>query len=277
MYKPEEFLPIVKRLMERYTSKESSSVTYETAGMLGDAVLYCVEEWMRECKGELPEGHLDLKFIYSKGYEKVVQKVVKARALYDGILDGFEDYGCRNYRDTILKGMPGFFLCYNPEFNPMNHILTLDYPALRQDDTACGIDLIYQYLECISIESELLGLFPVDCVRKLVNGYQKHFGIPYMENLCDLVLLQAIGCIMADQPVSQLVIDEVGLEKILFQIKGEKAEQIEKELKGYLRILTSRIDDQRAGPYFMGQAREYAVRIGNGLKYGGIDEVFSVD
>ena len=43
-YQLEELLPITAWLADKYTSKESSSVTYDTAQMLMEAVIYCVKE-----------------------------------------------------------------------------------------------------------------------------------------------------------------------------------------------------------------------------------------
>ena len=40
-----EALPIVAELSRKYTSGESTSVTYETANRLMGAVLYCVNEY----------------------------------------------------------------------------------------------------------------------------------------------------------------------------------------------------------------------------------------
>lgn len=43
-YEMAQLLELTKQLSEQYTSKDSSSVTYETAGMLMEAVLYCIQE-----------------------------------------------------------------------------------------------------------------------------------------------------------------------------------------------------------------------------------------
>ncbi len=44
IYRMEELIPIVGRLAEKYTGFESSSITYEKAGQLMEAVLYCIHE-----------------------------------------------------------------------------------------------------------------------------------------------------------------------------------------------------------------------------------------
>ena len=47
-YEMEELIPIVAKLTERFTSKESTSVTYEQARQLMGAVIYCIQQ----CQGE---------------------------------------------------------------------------------------------------------------------------------------------------------------------------------------------------------------------------------
>ncbi len=46
-YKMEELIPVVSRLAEKYTAFEDSSVTYEKAEQLMEAVLYCIRELER--------------------------------------------------------------------------------------------------------------------------------------------------------------------------------------------------------------------------------------
>lgn len=43
-YEMEELVPIVGKLAEKYTSHESTSITYEKAEQLMGAVLYCIHE-----------------------------------------------------------------------------------------------------------------------------------------------------------------------------------------------------------------------------------------
>ena len=47
-YTMEELLPVVGKLTEKYTGFSSTSVTYETARQLMEAVLYCIGEKSEE-------------------------------------------------------------------------------------------------------------------------------------------------------------------------------------------------------------------------------------
>ena len=50
-YEMNELLPIVAKLAEKYTSKESSSITYERAEYLMEAVIYCINEYVDRIAG----------------------------------------------------------------------------------------------------------------------------------------------------------------------------------------------------------------------------------
>jgi hypothetical protein len=43
-YEISELIPIVAELTDLYTSKESTSITYEKANQLMEAVLFCIQE-----------------------------------------------------------------------------------------------------------------------------------------------------------------------------------------------------------------------------------------
>lgn len=274
MYSQEELLPLITRLMERYTSKESSSVTYETANMLAEAVVYCIAEWIHAGDTQLTDGKIDLKLFYSKGYEAVIQKVKKAGELYNKMLDDFMDYGCRSYRETILDGMPAFFLRYDAEFNPQDHLLTLDYPTYIPVGGLSGIDRIYEYLLDINLEKKFLAQFPEENIQGLLQQYQERYQVPYFDNLCELLILQAVGCIIAERPVSLLRLDRKALRTIRYQFADSEEAGIEREIKGYIRMLCSGLTDKKAKEYFPSRAGDYAVRIRNGMENDNLEEVF---
>ena len=69
----EELLPVVAWLAQKYTGGESSSVTYERARYLMEAVIYCIEEGRKENGDFYPvcQEKPDAKKEYEFGYEKV--------------------------------------------------------------------------------------------------------------------------------------------------------------------------------------------------------------
>lgn len=159
VYKIEELLPVMAKLSDKYTSKDSASVSYETAQQLMEAILYCIQECGDENKDLLGGASVDCMTAYEQGYRFTMDKVMRAKEVYHRITSDFEDYGCRNYRETIIEGMPMFFTKYDVRFEPQNHILSLDYPALGIAPGKRGIDLIMDYLEEIEYEQHFLKYF----------------------------------------------------------------------------------------------------------------------
>ena len=76
----EELLPIVAKLAEKYTSGESSSVTYERAQGLMQAVLYCINETRQE-ENVLYAAEMSAKEVYQIGYQMVVEKAKETTAV----------------------------------------------------------------------------------------------------------------------------------------------------------------------------------------------------
>ena len=56
-YKTEELIPIVAKLAEKYTAKESTSITYEKAQQLMGAVIYCICEYEAAQKQSVAAKH----------------------------------------------------------------------------------------------------------------------------------------------------------------------------------------------------------------------------
>lgn len=184
----EEILTILEKLMKAYTSAQSTSVSYETAQMLMEAIQYCIREYYlekaeaggeQETEGLLTVENIPVTQLYKEGYEAVLNKVYRAKAIYERLILNFEDYGCRHYRDTILKEIPKFFLYYDPKFCPQNSVLTLDYPVEEDLKDLCGADRIYRYLQCVEREQEELSKLPGErvaaCLGEICPKYEELF------------------------------------------------------------------------------------------------------
>lgn len=214
-YKMEELLPVVKDLSERYTGKESTSITYETARHLMEAVLYCLNENNETLlRPEMEEGtglgslHMlksscpvSAAEAYQNGYELLLQKVRKARTVYEEVAADFNAYGNLACSETVLKGIPAFFLYYDAKFDPENAVITMDYPILADMSRWRGGDAVCFYLDCIRLEQRFLKRFPEDTVRSFLlsadSGCKELF-----INLCGTVLRGVLACMMLGKQVS---------------------------------------------------------------------------
>ncbi len=182
-YTMEELLPVVKRLTEKFTGKESTSVTYETAERLMGAVIYCIREYQKaeptanDSSTEVwnQQEKLSAAEAYDRGYQAVIAKVLAAKKLYEDILVDFNWYGNRALYDTFIEGMPAFFIHYDARFYPQDHILTLDYPILQMSGELCGVDAIYEYLVCIRTEQTFLSGFSPEMVVQMLSQYHPDY------------------------------------------------------------------------------------------------------
>ena len=188
-YSMEELIPIVGRLTEQFTSYESSSVTYERAGQFMEAVIYCIAHWDYETKNGLTVSKPSAEVAYRIGYEGVIRKVKKAQEKYNQLIGFFDDYGNRNYRDTVEKALPGFFMYYDAKYAPMETIITMDYPILGLDRNMEGIDMIAQYIDAIWKEQQYLYKFPKEYVLDELRLFHPKYENEFF-NIKEIVELQ---------------------------------------------------------------------------------------
>lgn len=175
LYTMEELIPIVGKLVERFTGGESSSVTYERARQFMEAVIYCIAHFDDEKSALMPQDVPTALEAYRIGYDAVIEKVKKTQKKYNGLMGFFDSYGNQIYEDTVQKALPGFFLYYDVRFAPMENLITMDYPVLGLDMNLEGIDRIGQYIDAIWEEQQYLMQFPRNYViSKLVSFHPQY-------------------------------------------------------------------------------------------------------
>lgn len=210
-YEIEELVPIVARLAHKMTGGESTSITYEKAQQLMEAVLYCIREWECEQEGAAQIGsqmHVAKPFqreqqesegqliqrgqrisaeqAYELGLACVTKKVKLSLALYNKMMETFDSYGNHCLQDTIVKGIPEFFKWYDVKFAPQDTILTLDYPVQEDLRKYTGVDAIWEYLCCIRQEQRYLGKLPRNFVVESLKSYCEDYE-DMIENLRQIV------------------------------------------------------------------------------------------
>lgn len=262
IYEMEELMPVIARLAEKYTSKESTSVSYDTARQLMEAVLYCIHECEEEKPGSLPEGvKPDCRAAYEEGYRIAHEKVIRAKELYHQIAAEFDDFGCRNYRDTVIKGMPAFFTKYDLRFLPQDHVLTLDYPVFHLNQEKKGIDLILDYLEETAYEQKFLRFFNRKGITDLLEQRYMDYQELYLDNICTPVLLRGAACLAADRDVCDLRLDEEGYAAAEEYFVGNPASMLERKLEVLFDILERNVMKADYRGIFRQPAHEAAVRL----------------
>ncbi len=212
MYEMEELIPIVAKLAEKYTGYESTSVTYEKANQLMEAVIYCINEYAQgeavthgsESGGFFSVGHeasggkvlaaegVPAKEAYKLGCQLVEAKVHAMKELYHTLIRDFHSYGNMALEDTV-RAIPEFLKWYDIRFAPQDTILTLDYPVLKE--LGAGIDAVYEFVKCVCVEQRFLNKFPEAYVIQVLRGYSEEYEKMF-ENLCGILLADVAGHIL---------------------------------------------------------------------------------
>lgn len=264
-YEMEELVPIVGKLAEKYTSHESTSITYEKAEQLMGAVLYCIHE-LWESSGNAPSLNkkLSAQRAYEMGAAYVREKTGKALDLYNRILPEFCHYENKCLYDTFVKGIPEFFKWYDVQFEPQNTILTLDYPLLKDISEYTGIDKIFEFIKAIGLEQKFLKLFPAGYVINILSKDNRNWQ-ESMDNICEIVFIHVIGHIILGKSLTVIELEEDDYSYMQKIFKQATLEDIKKQLTTALEIFIKNYyeNDRELLNYLSGAISGIVVRLKN--------------
>lgn len=275
-------MPVVAKLAVRYTGNESSSIPYEKARQLMGAVIYCIEEYENAGAGprELVTEHsvLSADTAYRQGYDILIDRVSKIRQEYNLMMKEFRHYRNRCCYDTFQKGLPGFFLYYDPRFDPTNHILTLDYPVLIPFESRCGADLMEVYISCAHLEQRFLQKLPEEYVRYVLNSYSGDYE-ELIINLASIALRNVLGCRIAGKTIDLNGYSEGEMTRLKNFISGNTREDLEEHLNKYVNELMDFAfeGNKELGNYLKEDMRNYSFELKHALKYHCLQTVLAVE
>lgn len=272
-YQMEELLPVITWLARKYTGGESTSVTYEQARRLMEAVLYCIEEAGRG-ETQLTGGEKPSAFqMYEAGYRKVLMRTEKNREIYNTMILKFRSFGNENYRDTVEKGIPGFFRFYDARFAPQETILTMDYPVLDPVREETGIRAIEKYLEGICLEQKFLGKLPEAAVRRILTDFRRDYQKQF-ENLGRIVLRNILGRLLTGN-MAEHSGPEAACEKVRMILNGSDKASMEQLLAGILEKLIREEyeDDRQLFRYLSMDLKDFTTALYNGAEHHHLDRV----
>lgn len=236
-YNPEELVPIVAKLAEKYTSKESTSITYEKAQQLMEAVIYCIHEC--ELNGKLSllsSDGISAQEMYEIGIRRVEEKVRETLKVYNEMMSYFSSYENACLYDTVVKGLPEFFKWYDCKYEPQNTILTLDYPLLLDISQYTGIDKIHDFVLCIQVEQKFLKKFSSSFIMKILSKYNKNYKT-MIDNLCEVVLMNVVSHILSGKKLEDFQFEPKEYEHMQVLLQTETLSDLRIMIKNAVEIL----------------------------------------
>lgn len=200
-YQMEELLPVVSELAQKYAGYESTSITYEKAQSLMEAVLFCLNEYNTSYMNMNSLVYKDIPVTeqYNIGVKLLYEKVENIREIFNKISLQFEDFGVKCLYDTVQKGIPQFLKWYDIRFCPQDTILTLDYPLLIDLSSLSGADAVYEYIRAIRAEQIFLRALDRNYITSVLEIYDSEYR-EMIENICSIVLTNMIGHIEKTLP-----------------------------------------------------------------------------
>lgn len=250
-YSMEELLPIVAGLAEKYTANESTSITYERAEQLMEAVLYCIKQcnnhYNNQCsnwKQMLSKDRLPAAAAYKQGYEYLIEISKRTQLLYNEMIIDFNSYGNENYHATVTRAIPEFFKRFDARFAPQETLITLDYPTICPIKDCSGMDAISKYVEYIACEQRFLEALPEEYICEVLYQFQANYRKQFY-NICRVVLRHILGkMLMTMLPKERnfrqyiLAYDKQWLEENFSQLLKKLIQEkyhADKQLEEYLR------------------------------------------
>lgn len=274
-YQMEELLPIVSELAQKYAGYESTSITYEKAQSLMEAVLFCLSEYNSSAKDSLVQKDISVKEQYNIGAKLLSEKVQNIRKIFNEISFQFEDFGVKCLYDTVQKGIPQFLKWYDIKFCPQNTILTLDYPLLIDCSSLTGADAVYKYIRAIQTEQMFLGKFDRNYVMLVLEKYNFEYR-DMIENICSIVLTNIIGHIAIKKPFNDIDFlygEYLQLSKIF---AGKSIPDIENVVKDLIKKIVSQFyeNDRDMLEYLCYETNNIAVRIYTANQHEQLSKIF---
>lgn len=274
-YEIEELLPLVADLTEKYTSKESTSVSYETARQLMEAVKYCIDLNGYEEKQFLEGDWPSAREAYVHGFELLMEKVKETQEIYNEMVVDFCSYGNRNYEDTVKKAISAFFLYYDVRFAPQETVITMDYPTICPIKDACGICAIEKYVCYINYEQIFLQSFPRAYVQHVLDEYYEDYRNQF-DNVCRIFLRHLLGHALFQKSLHE-ELSAQDLEQMEQHILSTDQVTLRALLEGLLKKLVFRFyegaEDEKMADYFSCDLDDFVVELRNAAENHVLDKM----
>lgn len=274
-YKIEELLPVVSELAQQYTGCESTSIPYEKAQTLMEAVLFCLNEYRNACAGAPVHRNISVKEQYRTGAELLFKKVDDIRKIYNEISPQFEDFGVSCLCDTVRKGIPQFLKWYDIKFCPQNSILMFDYPLLTDCSSLKGADAVYEYIRGIQTEQLFLQALDRNYVMLALEKSSPDYR-EMAENICGIVLADAIGHMAVQKPLGSMGFQPDESLRLSEVFGGKSVSDIEHMITGFIKTMIRQFYGGNEGmaQYLCCSANPMAVRIYTAVQHGNLSRIF---
>lgn len=274
-YKMEDLLPVVSKLARKYAGCDSTSISYERAQGLMEAVIYCLEEYRNSSSDTVSRRDVSAEEQYAIGAKLVLEKTGRIREMFNELVLCFDDYGVKCLYKTVQRGIPKFLKWYDAKFCPQDTLLTLDYPVLVDLGPYRGADAVYHYLRAISAEQQFLGRLDGAYVRAVLQKYNPAYRDMY-ENICEILLGSTLGHLALRKPFWDTGFDQEEYTRLSRQFQAGSISCMEEELRRCIGEMVRQFyqNDPQLLEYLCCGAGNLAARLDMAFRIGRLDTIF---
>jgi len=222
-----QIMELLKDLIIKYTSSESSSIPTETAQNLLLSIFFCMDTFCissptpADCLDELM--NRSMKEVCQEGLALVKSKVSEAKRLFGEVKSTRIKTSLVAYNSTINEAIPGFFKNYDTAFNAHDTPASIDYPLADDVLDSTGVSYMLQYIERMKIENQFCQRFAEEAIDQLMENYGRVYHIHYPDfliNIFEVVLTNAIFSVMLGEKAANLTIRQSQIVLLRERLKG---------------------------------------------------------
>jgi hypothetical protein len=273
-----ELVELMGKEIERYTNDESSSVRVEKAQEILQSITYCIGNFLKTTTDMTQKIDIlkteKISDLFHMGMNTVNTSKSKAWKVLKDLQENCQKPDNYEYRDTIFTGLPEFFHNYNIEFGADQIPGDFDYPLNQMITELTGIEYIVEYLDRFTREDKFLRCFPVDSVNRVLKGYDKE-AEHLLINIFEIVLINALGCILLGQKAQSLDIRQEDLKLLQNSLEMLTKEELENKLETALMGLYQELHaDHEMVSYARTALPPLTARLKLNLQTGTLDKLF---
>jgi hypothetical protein len=273
-------LDLMAKEVERYTNGESSSVPIEKAQELLQSITYLIGAYLKT----IPDLQTILEqlrnetmsVLFYRGLDVTAKNKKEAMLLMEQLQRNDRKLASIAYQDSIFEGIVKFFHDYNIEYGSHDIPGSIDYPLLVPMEEYLGVEFILRYLSLLCMEDSILNKFEADPINRLLHCFDRE-AEHMLINLCELVLINAIGCVMLKKDYTVLTLTKSDLVELQNILSGRNKEEVRSLLKESLSQLMEELElNEEQSSYLRVAIPELIERLWNNVNLKTLERFFIV-
>lgn len=271
MYGLKDMLPILMKISRIYM--DDTSLKYNDARKMMTGVSYCIKAGMSSGINLPSGGNTDVMTFYNEGRKILNVRMKQIKEKTKQLFTIFCDYDSRFIHRSIFEDIQTNIKKLDVILAPQVLYCEPEYPVIGKIENYDGVDKLYHYVNNIITEWRFLSEYPVLSVKEFIGKISEGGSDDFYDNVSEAVLLQTIGCIIAERDVFQLQLSQDDIDSVRVFFAGDDISIIE---KGIMKIVQPVFEDNFDTLYFKPAVQNAAVRIKNGIDKNALCNVFSV-